>query len=46
VNLGAWSLFRLEPDHPDWIGDLAARIERRAFDRIVLNYRLDFEDCF
>jgi hypothetical protein len=32
--------------HPDWLGDLAARIERREFDRIVLNYRLDFEDWY
>jgi hypothetical protein len=43
VILDAWSLLRLERRHPDWIGDLAARIERREFDRIVLSYNLDLD---
>jgi hypothetical protein len=43
VILDAWSLLRLEHRHPDWIGDLAARIERREFDRIVLSYNLDLD---
>lgn len=43
VILDAWALLRLEHRHPDWIGDLAARIERREFDRIVLSYNLDVD---
>jgi hypothetical protein len=43
VILDAWSLLRLERRHPDWIGDLAAWIERREFDRIVLSYNLDLD---
>jgi hypothetical protein len=43
VILDAWSLLRLEHRHPDWIGDLAVRIERREFDRIVLSYNLDLD---
>jgi hypothetical protein len=48
VILDAWSLLRLEHHHPDWIGDLAARIDRGEFDRIVLSYNLDvhFEDWY
>jgi hypothetical protein len=46
--LDAWAVLRLEHRHPDWIGDLAARIERREFDRIVLSYNLhvDFESWY
>jgi hypothetical protein len=48
VILDAWAVLRLEHRHPDWIGDLAARIERREFDRIVLSYNLhvDFESWY
>jgi hypothetical protein len=48
VILDAWTVLRLEHRHPDWIGDLAARIERREFDRIVLSYNLhvDFESWY
>ena len=46
VILDAWALLRLEHRHPEWIRDLAVRIEQREFDLIVLSYSLDFQDWY
>ena len=46
VILDAWALLRMEDRHPEWIRDLAVRIDRREFDLIVLNYSLDFQDWY
>jgi hypothetical protein len=42
VVLDAWVLLRLEADHPEWIRELADRIERREFDTIVLANPIEF----
>jgi hypothetical protein len=46
VILDAWALLRLEHRHPEWIADLAARIQREEFDWIVLSYGFDFEGWY
>jgi hypothetical protein len=43
VVLDAWVLSRLAGSHPDWVADLALRIQSRAFDKIVLVYPITFE---
>jgi hypothetical protein len=46
VVLDAWALLRLERHHPDWVEDLAQRIERQEFDEIILVYSLDFRGWY
>jgi hypothetical protein len=41
VVLDAWVLLRLEDRHPGWIAGLAARVDRREFDVIVLVQPID-----
>jgi hypothetical protein len=43
VVLDAWMLLRLGRTHPDWVADLVARIQHRAFDKIVLVYPVSFQ---
>ena len=43
VVLDAWVLLRLSRSHPDWVADLAGRIQDQAFDKIVLVYPITFE---
>jgi hypothetical protein len=43
VVLDAWALLRLARSHPQWVAELAGRIEARAFDKIVLVYPVTFE---
>jgi hypothetical protein len=46
VVLDAWMLLRFRRKHPGWISDLAARIEARQFDWIVLAYPLSFRGWY
>jgi hypothetical protein len=46
VALDAWMLVRIGRKHPGWISDLAARIEARRFDWIVLVYPLSFRGWY
>jgi hypothetical protein len=46
VVLDAWALLRMEHRHPEWIADLAGRIEREEFDWIVLSYGLEFRGWY
>lgn len=46
VVLDAWMLQRLGRKHPGWISDLAARMEARQFDWIVLAYPLSFRGWY
>lgn len=46
VVLDAWALLRLERRHPDWVNDLAQRIERHEFDVIILENSLDFRGWY
>jgi hypothetical protein len=39
--LDPWMVSRLEVRHPEWVGDLATRIDQKEFDVIVLLYRAD-----
>jgi hypothetical protein len=43
VVLDAWVLLRLTRSHPEWVADLAERIQDHAFDKIVLVYPITFE---
>jgi hypothetical protein len=43
VVLDAWVLLRLARTHPEWVADLAGRIQAHAFDKIVLVYPVTFE---
>ena len=43
VVLDPYALVILEKKHPEWVADLAARVRRKEFTRIVLNYRLDLD---
>jgi hypothetical protein len=43
VVLDAWVLLRLSRSHPDWVADLAGRIQDQSFDKIVLVYPITFE---
>jgi hypothetical protein len=41
VVLDPWMVSRLEVRHPEWVADLATRIDHREFDVIVLLYQAD-----
>jgi hypothetical protein len=43
VVLDPWMLLRLGRSHPDWVADLAARIEHGSFDKVLLVYPLSFQ---
>jgi hypothetical protein len=43
IVLDAWMLLRLGRTHPDWVADLAARIQQRSFDKILLVYPVSFQ---
>jgi hypothetical protein len=44
VVLDPWMLPRIELRHPEWVAQLAARIRRGDFDRIVLVNRYEVDD--